>query len=128
MIYSIVIIGRKLPLRIYLAKQGDLARAQTELYNISSEALFASRDSVISQLESDTERMIVDLEGQFGYEIANISEAKALIDKKIKSLEKRLPETVQRIALVNLDFASELYRKAYENFKKGKIQDVIDVS
>ena len=122
-----VIIGRKLPLRVYLAKKGVLAVAQTELYKISKEALFASRDSTIARLERDSETVISDLEAQFGQEIGNFSEAKELINRKIESLERRLPETTQKLATVNLDFASALYKKAYQHFKDGEIKEAIEV-
>ena len=39
-----VVLGRKFPLRIYVAEKGKLAQAQTELYQISKEALFARRE------------------------------------------------------------------------------------
>jgi hypothetical protein len=50
-----VVIGRKFPLRIYVAEKGKLAQAQTELYQISKQALFARRDALIARLRADTE-------------------------------------------------------------------------
>jgi hypothetical protein len=50
-----VVLGRKFPLRIYVAEKGKLAQAQTELYQISKEALFARRDALIARLRADTE-------------------------------------------------------------------------
>jgi hypothetical protein len=50
-----VVIGRKFPLRIYVAEKGKLAQAQTELYKISKQALFARRDALIARLRADTE-------------------------------------------------------------------------
>ncbi|MBX2820853.1 MAG: hypothetical protein KTR29_14260, partial [Rhodothermaceae bacterium] len=114
-----VIIGRKLPLNVFLANKGELAHAQTELYNISRAALFASRDSIIARLENDTETVITELEAQFGQEITYIYEARDLLNNKIESLQSQLPKTAQKLAAINLDFASELYRNAYEYFKNG---------
>ena len=122
-----VLIGRKLSLGVYLAKKGDLALAQTELYEISREALFASRDSVIARLEGDYETVITELEEQLGQKIGNIYEAKDLLNRKIEFLEKQLPEAAQKLAIVNLDFASEVYQRAFEQFKKGKIEEAIDI-
>ena len=48
-----VVIGRKFPLRIYVAEKGKLAQAQTELYQISKEALFARRDALIARLRGE---------------------------------------------------------------------------
>ena len=50
-----VVLGRKFPLRIYVAEKGKLAQAQTELYKISKQALFARRDALIARLRADTE-------------------------------------------------------------------------
>ena len=45
-----VVLGRKFPLRIYVTEKGNLAKAQTELYKVSQQALFASRDQMIARL------------------------------------------------------------------------------
>ena len=40
-----VVIGRKTPLRVFVTNKGNLANAQTELYNVSRKALFAKKDA-----------------------------------------------------------------------------------
>ena len=48
-----VIIGRKPLLRVYLTQKGKLALAQTELYNISKQALFAKKNALIARLQGN---------------------------------------------------------------------------
>ena len=69
-----VILGRKSLLRVYLAPEGQLAKSQTELYNISKKALFAEKDAIIARLNGDVkehDEAIAELEERFGQELAN---------------------------------------------------------
>ena len=123
-----VIIGRKPLLRVYLTKKGKLATAQTELFNISKKALFAQKDALIARLqgsEQEKKAALQELETKLGIEIGDVATAIELLDSKIENLEKRLPEFAQKMAKVNLDFASDLYISAYEYFKKGEIEKAI---
>ncbi|MCB0644971.1 MAG: tetratricopeptide repeat protein, partial [Phaeodactylibacter sp.] len=125
-----VIIGRKPLLRVYLADKGRLAQAQTELYNISKEALFAEKDAIIARLLGDKQESraaLAELERDLGVKIASPAAAIELLENKIENLEKRLPEFAQQLAEKNLDFASALYIQAYEHFKAGAIQQAIKV-
>ncbi|MGH1363201.1 MAG: tetratricopeptide repeat protein [Calditrichia bacterium] len=125
-----VILGRKPLLRVFLAEKGRLEQAQTELYKISREALFARKNALIAQLqasESESRSVISMLEERFGQKIANRFEAEEILNSKIESLEKRLPEFAQELASVNLDFASEMYRESYEHYKNGDIEQAIAV-
>ena len=125
-----VIIGRKPLLRVYLIEKGRLAIAQTELYNISKEALFANKNALIARLqgsEQEKKAALQELENRLGIDIADVATAIELLDTKIESLEKRLPEFAQKLAAVNLDFASDLYIKAYEHYKKGEVEKAIEV-
>ena len=123
-----VIIGRKTLLRVYLTEKGKLAIAQLELFNISKKALFAQKDALIARLqgsEKQKKAALQELESKLGIEIADKATAIELLDSKIENLEKRLPEFAQKMAEVNLDFASDLYISAYEYFKKGEIEKAI---
>jgi tetratricopeptide (TPR) repeat protein len=125
-----VIIGRKLPLRIYLTSAGQLAIAQTELYNISKTALYKQKNGLIARLyasEAESQAAIAELEKRFGQEIENRFEAEELLNNKIAELETRLPDFAQDLATKNLDFASELFIEAYEYYKKGEIEQAIEV-
>lgn len=123
-----VIIGRKPLLRVYLTEKGKLAKAQTELYNISKKALFAEKNAIIARLQGSKQEQkaaLQELENKLSIEIADAATAIELLENKITSIEKRLPEFAQKMAVVNLDFASDLYIKAYEQFKTGDIEGAI---
>lgn len=125
-----VIIGRKPLLRVYLIEAGKLALAQTELYNISREALYARKDAIINELTgkaTENKTALKDLENFLGQEIADVATAINLLESKIENLEKRLPVFAQELATVNLDFASDLYIEAYEYFRKGEIEKAITI-
>ena len=125
-----VILGQKPDLPIYLAPKGRLAEAQTELYNISREALFGRRDAIIDRLQgekAESDAVLAELQQDWGIEIGSIGEAMELLDSKIEDLEKRLQEFAQELAAKNLDFASELYIQAYELFEAGDIEGAIAV-
>ena len=120
-----VVVGRKTPLQVYMANEGELAQAQVELYNISRDALFANRDSLIARLLSDSVNTIIELEAQYGTPIENTAQAIELINNRTETLEKSLPETAQRLATTNLDFAPEIYKIAYEYFIDGQLEEAI---
>ncbi|QMU64483.1 MAG: tetratricopeptide repeat protein [Flavobacteriaceae bacterium] len=123
-----VVIGRKLPVRVFVAEKGKLAQAQTELYNISRKALFSKKDSLIAQLRSGKEarkKTIAELEKRFRQKLTDRYEAENLLNKHIADLERRLPEFARELAEQNLDFASDLYIAAYKQFKKGNIEKTI---
>ena len=64
-----VVIGRKLPLRIYVTEKGNVAKAQTELYKVSQQALFASRDQMIARLrgeKAESEAAVAELQNALG--------------------------------------------------------------
>ena len=123
-----VIIGRKSVLRVYLAKKGNLALAQTELFNICKDALFAQKNALIARLQGNKQERdaaIQELETNLGIEIPDVATAIDVLETKMENLEKRLPEFAQKLAAVNLDFASDLYIRAYEHYKKGEIEKAI---
>ncbi len=123
-----VVIGRKDPLPIYLAEEGLLARAQTELYNISKQALYAQRDDLIARLRSEGEQRaqaMRELRERLGREVASRFQAEDLLNQRIEILEKKLPSFAQELAAQNLDFASDLYISAYECYREGDIAGAV---
>lgn len=125
-----VIISRITPLKVYLTPKGELVKAQTELYNISREALFTQKDALISRLkstEATSKIAIEELEVRLGQQISNRFEAETLLNSRIEQLKNRLPEFAQNLASQNLDFASAKYIEAYEFFKNGYIQKAIEI-
>jgi len=66
------------------------------------------------------------LEDKLGKTIADRFEAEQLLNEQLVATKKRLPAFAKELALVNLDFASDMYRKAYEFFKQGEIEKAIE--
>ena len=125
-----VVIGRKTPLKIYITTKGQLAQAQAELYNVSLQALTSRYDKLIAQLrkqgkESDT--LITELQDKLNRTINNRFEAEEIMKKQLESLKQRLPDIALELASINLDFASDMYLRAYEFFKAGEIEKTIEV-
>jgi len=50
-----------------------------------------------------------------------------ILTKQLEEIEKQLPDIILGLALVNLDYADDDYKKAYKLFKNGKIREVIKV-
>ena len=125
---SDVTLGRKNKLLIYLANKGQLASAQTELYNISKQALFQQKDAIIAQLKKENNKnsdLLKELEKQFGTKLADRFQAEEVLNQKYNELRKQLPKYALELAQQNLDYASEQFITAYELYKKGNIEAAI---
>ena len=123
-----VVLGREFPLRIYVTEKGNVAKAQTELYKVSLQALFAGRDQTIARLRGEKaqrEAAVAELQKRFGQELKDRFASEDLLRKKVDEQQKQLPKFAMELARKNLDNASELYMQAYELFKQGKIKEVI---
>lgn len=124
-----VVIGRLTPLKIYLAPKGQIAKARVQLYKVSLNTLTERHDRLIASLrkeDEESQEIIEDLEDKLSTVIANRYEAEELLNKQLEATKRRLPEFTQKLAKVNLDFASEMYRQAYEYFKAGEIEKAIE--
>ena len=100
-----VVIGRKTPLRVYLAPEGQIDKARAELYRVSLEALTARHDLLIARLreEGDESRtVIVELENKLNRVIDSRFEAEKLLKDQLEATKKRLPEFSKKLASVNL--------------------------
>ena len=124
-----VVIGRRTPLRVYLARKGAIAKAKTELYEVSLKALTARHRKMIAQLRkegAEQQAAIEELEAKLNREISNRFEAEELLNEQLAATKRRLPQFAKQLATVNLDFASEMYRRAYAYFEKGEIEKAIE--
>lgn len=123
------VLGRSRPLRVYMAPEGQLAQAQTELYEVSLQAITARYDALIAELRQGGTRstaIIAELEEQLNQEIEHRFAAEDLLNEKLEALKEQLPETTKRLAQVNMDFASDNYRTAFELYKKGEIEAALE--
>lgn len=124
-----VVLGRLQPVQIYLAPKGKLAQAQVELYNISRGALLQRHNQQIALLRkanAQSDSLIQALQQKLNTEISNRFEAEELLNQQLQDVQRRLPEMARKLATVNLDFVSDMYREAYEYLSKGKIELAIE--
>lgn len=94
-----VVLGRKSPLRVYLAPKGELAQRQTEYYEVSLAALTNRYDALISSLRADTatsRQTISELKQRLNREIANRYEAEDILTEQLAIAKERLPEKIGR--------------------------------
>ncbi len=123
-----VVIGRRPLLQVFLAPKGQLAQAQTDLYNISKEALYAEKDALIERLlgsEKESQAAIQALEERLGVAIGSPAEAIELLENRLAQLSRQLPQFAQQLARQNLDFASARYINAFEHFQAGRVEQAI---
>jgi tetratricopeptide (TPR) repeat protein len=123
-----VVIGRKGTLKVFLAPKGYLAKAQAELFEVNMKVLTARHEALIADLRrggAAREAVLADLRQNLEHEFNNWYEAEQLLDKKLKAVKERLPETVKQLTAMNLDFASELYIAAYRLYEQGQAEKAI---
>ncbi|HSZ31763.1 MAG TPA: tetratricopeptide repeat protein [Puia sp.] len=123
-----VIIGRASALQIYLSKPGQIEEDSIALYSEMFKSIITQKNSLILKLRSDgrdKELAIREIENRFGKYVRDRNEAEALLNLKIDSLIKQLPNICQLLVRQNLDFASDLYLNAYNQFKKGNVDSVL---
>ncbi|MEL6675356.1 MAG: tetratricopeptide repeat protein [Bacteroidota bacterium] len=120
-----VVIPRRKNLRIFMAPIGSLEKARQDLYNINLDAINRRYQRYIARLKTDQETALADLEADMGRKIADRWEAERLLEQRLAATQSRLPEVNKELVRVNLDFAAEYYRRAYEAYKRGALDTVI---
>jgi cell wall-associated NlpC family hydrolase len=123
-----VVVGRKKPLRIYLATPAELAQARIDLYNVSLRELMARHERQIARLrkgDRESQAEIARLEEKLHRQITSRQEAEQWLTGQLQHYQNQLPELVGQLALQNLDFASAMYLKAYEHLRAGEIEQAI---
>ena len=121
-------IDRKPLLRIYLAKKGYLEKQQKKLLYSNQKALYNHRDQLFDLLAFDnneSKTVIDQLQQQLDLKIYNTLEAEEKINIEVKNIENILETFSNYLATVNLDFASNLYQKAFGFYQKGNIENTI---
>lgn len=125
-----VILGRLQPLTVCLAPRGQLAMAQADFYRIGKQALFERRDQLIAELKGSvlqSQATLRVLEAEYRQVLENRYEAEELTQEKVAELEEQLESMALELATVNLDFESEQYRKAFEQFRQGNLENVLTI-
>lgn len=125
-----VTVGDASRLRIAVAKPGHLAQAQVEYNRINLEALLKNHNEMIRKLRGTIEEQkttIATINAQFDQKLADRFAAEDFLEEKLEQLKLRLPEISLQMAKVNLDFASDRYREAFDYLEKGEFLEVLRV-
>lgn len=123
-------LGRIAPIKVFLAPVGQVDRERAKLYGVSLQALTSKKDSTVARLRrggETTKAAIAELEANLHRQFRDHFEAEDFLNQQFEATKARLPEFALELARTNLDFASELYRKAYAHFEKGQIDSAIVV-
>lgn len=115
-------------IRIFLTEKGKLEEMEKGLFKYSLRNISARKDSLfyLLNLRAVSEDNIVEeLEKKVGQKISDEMEAKLLLNQFAKDLEKELPDLIHQVVVVNLDFASDRYKKAHEHFTKNQLDQAL---
>lgn len=122
-------IDRKHLLRLFLAKDGYLEKQQNKLLYSNQKALYTHRDHLLDILAFDNEESkigIKELEEQLDLKIYNNLEAEEKVKTEVKNIENKLEAFSLHLATVNLDFASNMYQKAFDFYQKGNLEKTVE--
>jgi tetratricopeptide (TPR) repeat protein len=123
-----VTIGGEAPLRVFMADSAE--REQALLLDINLKVLTAEKDALIARLRGDSavsRVTLTELSERFGREFEHRWAAEDYLNAQLEGLKERLPERVAEMARVNLDFASERYRRAYGFYRVGDVEPALVV-
>lgn len=116
-------------IRIFLAKKGKIEKMEKGLFKFSLRNIAERKDSIFHLLNLKAvskDNILEELENSFGQKISDEMEAKLLLNQSIKDLEKELPDLVHQLVIVNLDFASDKYKKSFEFFSRNQLDQAIE--
>lgn len=117
-------------IRIFLAKKGRTEKKVEGLLKFSQTIIFEKKDSIFNLLNlmSRSQNNVLEkLEENFGQRISDEIEAKLLLNQFNQELEEELPDLVHKMALVNLDFASDRYKNSISFFQDNQLDKAIEI-
>ncbi|MEM6966111.1 MAG: SH3 domain-containing protein [Bacteroidota bacterium] len=121
-------ISQTLLLRVYLAEIGFLAKEKEKLEKARFQILETKEAFFLDRLAFDNQESIAaidDLEKRLGRKIYNTIEAEEIVLAISQQIQQQIPNFVEVLARINLDFAGETYRNAFEKYQSGKIEAAI---
>lgn len=116
-------------IRIFLAKKGKVEKKEKGLLKFSQTLISTRKDSIfhLLNLKAISKDLVLKiLEKNLGQKISDEMEAKLLLNQLILDLEEELPDIVYQMASMNLDFASDQYKKATTFFQENQLDKAID--
>lgn len=121
-----IAIGREAPLQIFLAEESQIEQARADLLRAAERALNSRYETLAAGLRrggAEGQAARAGLEKQFNREFAGYAEAEQALRQQREELKWRLPEMAEKLARVNLDFASAPFQRAYEHFLRGEMEE-----
>lgn len=106
-------------LTIILCPKGQIMQNKAKYYALSTKAITTSYERKISQLEKQFEK------GKISKDIFSLKQDELLSQKQ--NILEYADELSEQFARTNFDDVSNLYKKAFEQFKKGKIEKAIEI-
>jgi tetratricopeptide (TPR) repeat protein len=120
-----VTIGRQAPVHVYMTDSSLFAQEQAILNKVHLQIIVAEKDRLIGKLKGDSASVaaaLAEMETRFDREFTHAGEAREFLEKELVKAKERLPERMAALARVNLDFASERYKRAYFLFREGQME------
>jgi tetratricopeptide (TPR) repeat protein len=114
---------------VFLAKKGELEKIEKDLFKFSLRNIAERKDSIFYLLNLEVaskDNSLEELEKMIGQKKSDKIETKLLLNRYVKDLEKELPDLIHQMVAVNLDFASNRYKKAFELFTKNQLNQAIE--
>ncbi len=122
------VLGRTAPLKVVMCPKGELYENQVRYYAIAeSEILkrYEKRRKILETKSKAQEALVEQLRTELATEINSREEALELLAQQKEAALAKANELSNQFARVNLDDASELYRKAFEFFQAGEIDQAL---
>jgi uncharacterized protein YdcH (DUF465 family) len=123
-----VILGRKPLLHIYMSTESELFESQDSLYHIADEVLrseYNKKIAILKQKNYRSEQLITSLRNELNTKVIDAQSATEALKSKYEEALKKSREFAQELASVNLDDASNRYKKSFELWKRGKIDSAL---
>ncbi len=124
-----ILISNNPSIRIFLAEEGMLEKMEKRLFKFSLREIGKRKDSIfhlLNLIAVSEDYILEELENNFGQKISDEMEAKLLLNQSIKDLEQELPELIHDLVVINLDFASDQYKKAFELFTQNQLEKALE--
>ncbi len=125
-----VILGRAQGLQVVMADPDKLAAAQVKYYNIATESITRTFEKKLAVANSDKVKLedrLHRLSAETGHELATLGDAIVAVTRERDEALQHAQDLARRFAEVDLDDASDRYRRAFELFQRGQVDSVMSV-
>ncbi len=123
-----VVIGRTPQLEVVMADPAKLADAQLRFYNVVTTTVEANYERRMRSLRDEQQTLDVRLERisrELEDTLATLGEAMEALAVQREAAMQQADDLARTFAYVDLDNASDLYRRAYEQLLRGQADSVL---